>query len=128
MYQGALKVIRRILDCILCRIFVLDGLAQPQSCTPQVHMGLRMTLYRSNLFSVDNCDLRPMNQYIFHILWFMWFFSAIMWGLHVNERSRPNLVTRNFYTPEVRFNDKCLQPPDSVQAKKWLPYLQEPFV
>ena len=34
MYQGELKAMRSILDCILCRIFVLDGLAQPQSCTP----------------------------------------------------------------------------------------------
>ena len=34
MYHGALKAMRRILDCILCRIFVLDGLVQPQSCTP----------------------------------------------------------------------------------------------
>ena len=25
MYHGALKATRRILDCILCRIFVLDG-------------------------------------------------------------------------------------------------------
>ena len=26
MYQGALKGMRNILDCILCRTFVLDGL------------------------------------------------------------------------------------------------------
>jgi hypothetical protein len=32
--QESVKSIRRNLDCILCRIFVLDDLAQPQCCTP----------------------------------------------------------------------------------------------
>jgi hypothetical protein len=74
---------------------VLDGLAQLQSCTPYVQMGLMMALYSSNLFAVDNCDFRPMSQYICCILWFIWFLLAIMWGLHVNERSsmRPRYLT-----------------------------------
>jgi hypothetical protein len=33
-YHGALNTILSILDCTLCMIFVLDGLAQPQSCIP----------------------------------------------------------------------------------------------
>ena len=34
MYHGALNTILSIFDCTLCMIFVLDGLAKPQSCTP----------------------------------------------------------------------------------------------
>ena len=34
MYHGVLNTILSIFDCILCMIFVLDDLAQPQSCTP----------------------------------------------------------------------------------------------
>jgi len=33
VYHGVLNTILSIFDCILCMIFVLDGLAQPQSCT-----------------------------------------------------------------------------------------------
>ena len=34
VYRGALNVILSNFDSTLCMIFVLDGLTQPQSCTP----------------------------------------------------------------------------------------------
>ena len=34
VYRGALNTILSIFDCTLCKIFMLDGLAQPHSCTP----------------------------------------------------------------------------------------------
>ena len=70
-----------------------------------------MTLYRSNLFSVVNCDLRPMSQYICRILWFMWFFFAIIWGLHVNERSsmRPRYLTSCLTGNWIPYNVTCGQ-------------------
>jgi hypothetical protein len=52
MYRGALNVILSNFDSTLCMIFVLDGLTQPQSCTPEDQMDLRIALYRSSLFSV----------------------------------------------------------------------------
>ena len=73
-------------------------------------MCLRMTLYRSNLFYVVNCDLRPMSQYICRILLFMWFFEFI-WGLHVNERSsmRPRYLTSCLVGNCVPYNVTCGQ-------------------
>jgi len=38
--------------------------AVPQSWTLQVHIGLRIALYNSNLLSIDSCDSLPSIQYI----------------------------------------------------------------
>jgi len=38
--------------------------AVPQSSTLQVHIGLRIALYSSNLLSIDSCDLLLGSQYI----------------------------------------------------------------
>ena len=35
MYRGELNTVLSIFNCTLCMVFVLDGLAQLQSCTPK---------------------------------------------------------------------------------------------
>jgi hypothetical protein len=37
----------------------------PQSCIPQVQIGLNIVLYMRSLLLVESSDLRPSNQYIF---------------------------------------------------------------
>jgi hypothetical protein len=61
-YHGALNAIRSIFDYTRCMIFVFDGLVQPQSCMPYVHMGLTIALYNSILFSVVSLDFLPISQ------------------------------------------------------------------
>jgi len=58
-------------------------------------MGLRITLYKSSLFSVVNLDFRPMSQCSFRSLWFICLFLAVMCGLYVNFWSsrRPRHLT-----------------------------------
>jgi len=58
-------------------------------------MGLRITLYKSSLFSVINLDFRPMSQCICRNLWLIWVFLAVMCGLHVSFWSsrRPRYLT-----------------------------------
>jgi hypothetical protein len=77
-YHGALNTVLSILDCTLYMMFVLDGLAQPQSCIPRDHMGLIIGLYKSNLFSVVSRDFLPISQFICRILRLIWVFLAVM--------------------------------------------------
>jgi len=61
-YQGTL--ILRYLFWNLCSISMFELEALLHSWAPQVQMGLRIVLYKINLFSVDNCDLLASSQYI----------------------------------------------------------------
>ena len=54
---------RSILDWHLCRMVILELLAQPHSSMPYVHMGFIATLYTRTLFSRDNGDFLPKSQY-----------------------------------------------------------------
>lgn len=58
-YHGALKIIRNILDCCLCKIFMLEGFMQPHNYTPYVQTGLIIDLCIRKLFSVVNLNFRP---------------------------------------------------------------------
>ena len=51
--HGASAIAHRMFDCRRCMIAMLDLVAQPQSSTPQAHMGLRAVLYRNSLMSLD---------------------------------------------------------------------------
>lgn len=62
---GASTIILSILDWNLCIILTLELAAVPHSCNTYVHIGFIMHLYSNNLFSIESCNLRPNNQYIF---------------------------------------------------------------
>ena len=62
-YRGASAIDRTILDWRLCRVAILQLLAQPHSSMPYVHMGFIATLYTRTLFSRDNGDFLPKSQY-----------------------------------------------------------------
>jgi hypothetical protein len=55
-YQGALTMIHRILDWVVCMSCALDLLAQPHSWMPYVQIGFRTVLYIRSLLSIDRCD------------------------------------------------------------------------
>ena len=55
-YRGASAIDRSILDWHLCRVAILELLAQPHISIPHVHVGFIATLYTRTLFSSDNGD------------------------------------------------------------------------
>jgi len=61
-YRSAWAIDRCILDRHLCRMAILELLAQPHSSMSYVHMGFIATLYTMSLFSRDNGDFLPKNQ------------------------------------------------------------------
>jgi hypothetical protein len=63
-YQGASTIMRKAFDWKRSRISVLEVEAVPQSCIPQVQIGLSIVLYMRSLLLVESFDLRPSNQYI----------------------------------------------------------------
>ena len=58
-YRGASAIDRSILDWHLCRMVILELLAQPHSSMPYVHKDFIATLYIRTLFSRDNGDFLP---------------------------------------------------------------------
>ena len=62
-YHGACVMSRNIFDWYLCIISILDEEAQPHGSMPQVHTGLRITLYINILFSSDSGECLPSIQY-----------------------------------------------------------------
>jgi hypothetical protein len=42
----------------------LDVLADPHSDMPYVHIGFKIVLYTSSLFSIDSCDFLPISHCI----------------------------------------------------------------
>jgi len=63
-YQYALTMIQRYLFWNLWSTFIFDLEAVPQNWTLYIHISLRIALYNSTLFSIDNCDLLLSSQYI----------------------------------------------------------------
>jgi hypothetical protein len=63
IYHGAFTIARRTLFWYLPNIAMFELLAVPQRVTPYVKMGVRIFLYMSNLFSIDNSDFLPRIQY-----------------------------------------------------------------
>jgi len=53
-YRGAFVMSRNVFDWKACNILVLDGLLQPHSSIPYVHIGFILVLYSSSLFSTDS--------------------------------------------------------------------------
>jgi hypothetical protein len=47
----------RIRDGRVWILFRFEGLAEPHSSSPYVHIGLSIVLYMTNLFSSKRCDL-----------------------------------------------------------------------
>lgn len=78
---------RNFRDCIVCRMFVLDGLEQHHISMPYIHIGLWVALYVINLFNRDSCDLVPSNQYGCLILRLSCLF-ALIWAVQVNFSSK----------------------------------------
>jgi len=74
-------------------------------------MGLRITLYKSSLFSVVNLDFLPMSQCICRSLWLIWVFLTVMCGLHVSFwfMKYPSGMSLTFVF--FRFPSKCLGGP-----------------
>ena len=52
-YRGASAMDRNILDWHLCRMALLELLAQPHSSMPYVHMGFIATLYTKILMKLE---------------------------------------------------------------------------
>ena len=69
-------------------IFVWDGFAQPQSCIPYVHTGLRTHLYKRSLFRRESFDFRPMRQYMLRSFKFNCYRFVLMCVLQVSRWSR----------------------------------------
>jgi hypothetical protein len=65
IYHGASVIDLSILDWHLCRMAILELLAQPHSSMPYVHMGFMTTLYTRTLFARDNGDFLPKSQHSF---------------------------------------------------------------
>jgi hypothetical protein len=55
---------RKAFDWKRSRIPMLEVEAVPQSCIPQVQIGLSIILYMRSLLLVESSDLRPSKQYI----------------------------------------------------------------
>jgi len=58
-------------------VFLLELKTVPQSWIPKVHIGLKMALYNSNLFSINSCDLLPSSQYIL-LSWIPSYFCLVV--------------------------------------------------
>ena len=93
-YQGALTTVLRSFDWNRWIIFNLIGLAHPHNWTPYDQMGLRITLYRSNLFR-DNLEWRPRSQCLCLNLISSCLRFARMWVCQVSRWSkwRPMYLT-----------------------------------
>jgi hypothetical protein len=63
-HQGASTIMRKAFDWKRSWIYMLKGEAIPQSCIPQVQIGLSIVLYMRSLLFVESFDFRPSNQYI----------------------------------------------------------------
>ena len=63
-YQGAFTIVLRSFNWNRRIVFNLVGLAHPHNWTPYDQMGLRTTLYKSNLLYRDSSELRPRSQSI----------------------------------------------------------------
>jgi len=63
-YQGPFSMVLRSFDWNRWIVFNLAGLAHPHNWTPYDQMGLRTTLYRSNLLFRNNLELRLRSQSI----------------------------------------------------------------
>ena len=50
------------LDWNACNILVLDGLLQPHSSVPSVHIRFSVAVYSGSLFSADSWEVRPISQ------------------------------------------------------------------
>jgi hypothetical protein len=55
---------RKAFDWKRSKISMLDVEAVPQSCIPQVQIGLSIALYKRSLLFVESFGLRPSNQYV----------------------------------------------------------------
>jgi hypothetical protein len=55
---------RKAFDWKRSRISMLEVEALPQSCIPQVQIGLNIVLYMRRLLIVESFDFRQSNQYI----------------------------------------------------------------
>jgi hypothetical protein len=76
IYHGASVIDLSILDWQLCKMEILELLAQPHSSMPYVHMGFMTTLYTRILFARDNGNFLPKSQYNFWTLgYFVFSFS-----------------------------------------------------
>jgi hypothetical protein len=53
---------RKAFDWKRSRISMFEVEAVPQSCIPQVQIGLSIVLYMRSLLLVESFDLRPNNQ------------------------------------------------------------------
>jgi hypothetical protein len=64
-YRGAFVISLNVFDWKACNILALDGLLQPHSSIPSVHIGFSMVLYSSSAFSTDSWEVRPISQQYF---------------------------------------------------------------
>jgi hypothetical protein len=96
MYQGVIRMDRRVLDWKRWRISVLELEAVPRSWIPYVHVGLSTALYRS-LLSVDSVDLLSI-QCICFAFWLNYFLLVLMCSVHVSLLSKlmPRYLTSFF--------------------------------